>query len=103
MDSETNDIELNGYDVAKADIETLPDGSDVKIKFLIGGMPNWGTNSFGQLPYFNSQLEELIRKVSAEEGIKYQEHDCGDPNCPGIGETYIFKSNKLKTIAKTLT
>ncbi len=99
-----DEIEFNGYDVTKNDIETLPDGSDVKISFLIGGMPNWGTKKFGRLSYFNSRLEQLIGKVSAEEGIrKYHEHDCGDPSCPGIGETYILKSDKLKIIAKELT
>lgn len=103
MENKANEIELNGYIITKNDVDSLPHDSNVKIRFTAGNMPGWGSKDFGNPPYFNSQIEQIIRKISAERGIEYQEHDCGDPNCPGIGETYILKSQKLKSIVKSLT
>jgi len=103
MENKANETELDGYNITKTDIESLPNGSNIKIRFTVGSMPGWGSKDFRSPPYFNSQIEQLIKKISINQEIKYQEHDCGDPNCPGIGETYILKSDKLKTIAKTLT
>ncbi len=103
MSDRIEEKELNGYIVTKTDIEALLEYSNVKISFLIGNMPEWGTIKFGQVSYFNTQLEKLISKSSTGKDIKSHEHDCGDPNCPAIGETYIIESSKLKTIARTLT